>query len=73
MWTWVVVKSSMTAMNRYQTMTQAAMMISTDEVGFEVRCFLRFRSQRDVAFPAGATRRHMPRATQPASSPTDTN
>ena len=65
----VMMKSSMTAMNRYRMMTQAqtAMMNSTAKVGFEVRCFLRLRSRLDVAFrmmSLGVT------LTQPASSPT---
>ena len=35
---------------RFRTTTQTTMTISAVEVGFEVRCFLRLRSQRDVAF-----------------------
>ena len=36
-------------------------------------CFLRLRSQRDVAFLADVTRHAASHATQPASSPTDAN
>ena len=40
----------MTATDRFRTTTQTTMTISTVEVGFEVRCFLRLQSQRDAAF-----------------------
>ena len=45
-----MMKSSMTATDRFRTTTQTTMTISMVEVGFEVRCFLRLRSRRDVAF-----------------------
>jgi len=35
---------------RLRTTTQTTMTISAVEVGFEVRCFLRLRSRRGVAF-----------------------
>ena len=58
-WIWVMMKSSMTAMDRYRTMTQTTMMNSTAEVGFEVRCFLRLLPRRGAAFSAYVTRRRV--------------
>ena len=58
---WATMKSSMTAMGRYRTMTQTAIANSAAEVGFEVRYFLRLRLRHGVAFSDGATRRRVQR------------